>query len=135
MFRLICRLRSGDSHGGYSGLDSWMGSLCTVGHGACLIVDIINFGATASGPVGPVWAGPIFREKVGAFVPVVRDCRLASRSRTFSHAWLLVGVAAQRSSHAAIRYSSKAGGHMHQLLPRLLLLKYASAEYEKSRSC
>jgi len=73
--RLICRLGSGDSHGGYSGLDSWMGSLCTVGHGACLIVDII--GAAASGPVGPVLAGSIFREKVGAFVPEVRDCSLA----------------------------------------------------------
>ena len=70
--------------------------------------DII--GAAASGPVGPVLAGPIFREKVGAFVSVVRDCGLASWSRAFPHAWLLVGVAAQRSSHAAIRYGSKTGG-------------------------
>jgi len=85
-----------DSHGGYSGLDSWMGSLSTVGHGACLIVDII--GAAASGPVGPVGpvlARPIFRDKVGAFVPVARDCGLAE-PRLLAR----VRVAAQRSSHA-----------------------------------
>ena len=70
--------------------------------------DII--GAAASGPVGPVLAGPIFREKVGVFIPVVGDCLLVLWSHAFSHAWLLVGVAAQRSSHAAIRYGSKAGG-------------------------